>query len=167
VHDWHDWIEHVHHDLLAAPSLLVTECEPDDRLQERLTLERDGIWYAVEWLHWRADRDPLLSSLDILACLPPAISYEEKRSRLAVAREVFLRHVALVKEREQARDKEAEAKVASLSLTPGDSVEHDRFGQGIVQSISGSGAKTEAMIDFGKELGVKRLVLGYAPLKKL
>jgi ATP-dependent DNA helicase UvrD/PcrA len=80
---------------------------------------------------------------------------------------VFLRHVALVKEREQARDKEAEAKVASLSLTPGDSVEHDKFGQGIVQSVSGSGAKTEAMIDFGKELGVKRLVLGYAPPKKL
>jgi DNA helicase-2/ATP-dependent DNA helicase PcrA len=64
------------------------------------------------------------------------------------------------------RESEAELKAVSLSLAPGDTVTHDNYGLGTVVSMSGSGADTEAMIDFGAELGVKHLVLGYAPLKK-
>ena len=46
-------------------------------------------------------------------------------------------------------------------------VSHDKFGLGTVISVSGSGAETEARIDFGEEYGVKHLVLRYAPLAKL
>jgi hypothetical protein len=94
LHDWIDWIEHVQRDLVAGPSLLVTENAPVADLQERLTLEQDGIWYALERLQWRPDVKPYISRLDILVHLPPALSYEAKRSRVAIAREVFLRYTA-------------------------------------------------------------------------
>lgn len=167
VHDWIDWIEHVQRDLVAGPSLLVTEDAPAVDLQEMLTLEQDGIWYALERLQWRPDEKPYISRLNILVHLPPALSYEAKRSRIAIAREVFLRYTALERERKLERERAAELKIVSLSLAPGDSVSHDKFGLGTVVSTSGSGADGEAMIDFGTEFGVKHLVLRYAPLKKL
>ena len=53
-----------------------------------------------------------------------------------------------------------------LSLSPGDRVTHQKFGLGTVVSVSGSGDKGEATIDFGTS-GVKRLLLRYAPVEKL
>ena len=55
----------------------------------------------------------------------------------------------------------------SLSLAPGDKVTHDTYGLGTIVSTSGSGTGAEAIIDFGVEVGVKRLVSAYAPLQKL
>jgi len=52
------------------------------------------------------------------------------------------------------------------ALTPGDRVNHDKFGLGTVVSADGYGDSAEAKIDFGS-LGVKHLVLRYAPLEKL
>jgi DNA helicase-2/ATP-dependent DNA helicase PcrA len=52
------------------------------------------------------------------------------------------------------------------ALTPGDQVNHDKFGLGTVVSTDGYGDSAEAKIDFGS-LGVKHLVLRYAPLEKL
>jgi DNA helicase-2/ATP-dependent DNA helicase PcrA len=52
------------------------------------------------------------------------------------------------------------------ALTPGDRVNHDKFGLGTVVSTDGYGDSAEAKIDFGS-LGVKHLVLRYAPLEKL
>jgi ATP-dependent DNA helicase UvrD/PcrA len=48
----------------------------------------------------------------------------------------------------------------------GDEVFHDRFGRGVVVSIGGSGAGTEATVHFAEE-GAKRLMLAYAPLRKV
>jgi Domain of unknown function (DUF4263) len=166
-HDWIDWIEHVQRDLVSGPSLLVTENAPDDRLQGRLTLEQDGIWYTLERLQWHRDREPYISSLNVLVYLPPAVSYEEKRSRVAVARGVFERYVALEREKALEQKRRDERTVTALSLTPGDMVSHDKFGLGIVISVSGSGAETEARIGFGEDYGVKHLVLRHAPLTKL
>jgi hypothetical protein len=165
--DWEEWIDHVAHTLDADRSLLVTEIAPDEDLRARLTLERDGIWYAIEWIRLRHSEELRLGRIDILVHLPQAINYHEKRNRVAVAREVFRRNITLDRERKLQREREAELKVISLSLTPGDRVEHTKFGFGTVQSTSGSGTKAEAMIDFGEDLGVKRLVLLYAPLKKV
>jgi DNA helicase-2/ATP-dependent DNA helicase PcrA len=53
------------------------------------------------------------------------------------------------------------------ALTPGDRVNHDRFGLGTVVSTDGWGDSAEAKIDFGGSYGVKHLVLRYAPLEKL
>jgi len=52
-------------------------------------------------------------------------------------------------------------------LTPGDRVNHDKFGLGTVVSADGYGDAAEAKIDFGGDYGVKHLVLRYAPLEKL
>jgi DNA helicase II / ATP-dependent DNA helicase PcrA len=53
------------------------------------------------------------------------------------------------------------------ALTPGDRVNHDKFGLGTVVSTDGYGDSAEAKIDFGGSYGVKHLVLRYAPLEKL
>jgi DNA helicase-2/ATP-dependent DNA helicase PcrA len=53
------------------------------------------------------------------------------------------------------------------ALTPGDRVNHDKFGLGTVVSADGHGDSAEAKIDFGGDYGIKHLVLRYAPLEKL
>ena len=50
---------------------------------------------------------------------------------------------------------------------PGDRVAHDTFGLGRVRSTAGFAETAQAEIDFGGEVGVKRLLLRYAPIEKL
>lgn len=166
--DWKEWIDHVIRDLDAKYSLLVTEIAPADSLQEILSLERDGTWYASDCFDRRGET--WLLRLDILVCLPPAITYEEKRNRVAAAREVFQRyipHPAVKREKKLKAEREAELKIISLSLTPGDTVTHDVYGLGTVVSTFGSGSESEAAIDFGTKFGLKHLLLAYAPLHRL
>ena len=56
---------------------------------------------------------------------------------------------------------------AIVSLKPGDRVTHDAFGLGTVVRVEGEGDKSLAHVDFGDDLGVKRLLLRYAPVVKL
>jgi DNA helicase II / ATP-dependent DNA helicase PcrA len=53
------------------------------------------------------------------------------------------------------------------SLSPGDRVTHDAFGMGRVVAVRGVDASAEAEVDFGDEVGSKRLLLRYAPIVKL
>jgi DNA helicase-2/ATP-dependent DNA helicase PcrA len=53
------------------------------------------------------------------------------------------------------------------SLHPGDRVTHDAFGMGLVVTVRGAAESAEAEVDFGDELGRKRLLLRYAPVVKL
>ena len=55
---------------------------------------------------------------------------------------------------------------APLQVGIGEEVFHERFGRGVVTSVSGHGANAEATIEFTEE-GPKRLLLAYAPLKKI
>ena len=50
------------------------------------------------------------------------------------------------------------------SLSPGDRVTHDAFGMGTVVAVRGADSSAEAEVDFGDEVGRKRLLLRYAPL---
>ena len=52
-----------------------------------------------------------------------------------------------------------------VAVSAGDTVYHDRWGEGVVLSVSGSGQRTEATISFS-DLGEKRVLLAYAPLAK-
>lgn len=52
-------------------------------------------------------------------------------------------------------------------LAPGDRVNHDTFGFGLVVATAGMGDSAEATVDFGADTGTKRLLLRYAPLEKL
>ncbi|WP_392544657.1 DNA helicase PcrA [Oryzobacter telluris] len=54
-----------------------------------------------------------------------------------------------------------------IALAAGDRVTHDSYGMGTVVRTLGEGDKTQAEVDFGGELGVKRFVLRFAPLEKL
>ncbi|HET7529552.1 MAG TPA: DNA helicase PcrA [Mycobacteriales bacterium] len=53
------------------------------------------------------------------------------------------------------------------SLSPGDRVSHDSFGLGRVVAVRGAAEQAEADVDFGADVGTKRLLLRYAPLAKL
>jgi DNA helicase-2/ATP-dependent DNA helicase PcrA len=52
-------------------------------------------------------------------------------------------------------------------LSVGDRVNHDAFGLGRVVAVRGANESTEAEVDFGGDVGTKRLLLRYAPLAKL
>ncbi|MGL5818645.1 MAG: DNA helicase PcrA [Phycicoccus sp.] len=54
-----------------------------------------------------------------------------------------------------------------IPLAAGDKVTHDTYGLGSVVRTIGEGERTQAEVDFGGELGVKRFVLRFAPLEKL
>jgi DNA helicase-2/ATP-dependent DNA helicase PcrA len=68
-------------------------------------------------------------------------------------------------ERDQRRSQGAQQR-KTIEITPGDTVHHDRFGEGVVVSVTGRGGDAEATIAF-EDVGEKRLILSYAPLKKL
>jgi DNA helicase II / ATP-dependent DNA helicase PcrA len=51
-------------------------------------------------------------------------------------------------------------------VAAGDTVLHDRFGEGVVVAVSGRGHDAEAVIRF-EDQGEKRLLLAYAPLKRV
>jgi DNA helicase-2/ATP-dependent DNA helicase PcrA len=51
-------------------------------------------------------------------------------------------------------------------VTAGDTVVHDKWGEGVVLQISGSGTDAEATVRF-EDAGEKRLLLAYAPLTRV
>jgi len=51
-------------------------------------------------------------------------------------------------------------------ISAGDTVRHDRWGEGVVLTVSGSGSDAEATVRF-EEAGEKRLLVAYAPLRKV
>jgi len=51
------------------------------------------------------------------------------------------------------------------AVAAGDTVFHDKWGEGVVISVMGAGSRAEATIAFG-EVGEKRLLLAYAPVTK-
>jgi DNA helicase-2/ATP-dependent DNA helicase PcrA len=52
------------------------------------------------------------------------------------------------------------------AIQPGDTVIHERFGEGVVLAVSGDGEDAEARVAFS-DVGEKNLLLAYAPLKKV
>jgi len=52
------------------------------------------------------------------------------------------------------------------AIVAGDTVQHERWGEGVVVTTSGYGDDAEATIRFG-EVGEKRVLLAYAPLRKI
>jgi DNA helicase-2/ATP-dependent DNA helicase PcrA len=52
------------------------------------------------------------------------------------------------------------------AIVAGDTVQHERWGEGVVVTTSGYGDDAEATIRFG-EVGEKRVLLSYAPITKV
>ncbi|MBM3926114.1 MAG: AAA family ATPase [SAR202 cluster bacterium] len=55
----------------------------------------------------------------------------------------------------------------ALVLRAGDKVKHSIFGEGVVVGLKGQGGDQEATVVFKNDIGMKRLLLSYAPLEKL
>ena len=53
-----------------------------------------------------------------------------------------------------------------LGLRVGDDVRHEKFGDGVIVDIEGSGDKAEAVVRF-RDVGEKRLLLAWAPLQRV
>jgi DNA helicase II / ATP-dependent DNA helicase PcrA len=53
-----------------------------------------------------------------------------------------------------------------LQISAGDTVLHDKWGEGVVLTVSGSGTDAEATVRF-EDAGEKRLLVAYAPLRKV
>jgi DNA helicase-2/ATP-dependent DNA helicase PcrA len=53
-----------------------------------------------------------------------------------------------------------------LGLKIGDDVAHDKWGEGVIIDMEGTGDRAEAVVNF-PDVGEKRLLLAWAPLKKL
>jgi DNA helicase-2/ATP-dependent DNA helicase PcrA len=53
-----------------------------------------------------------------------------------------------------------------LAVGPGDSVIHEKWGEGVVLSIAGSGSDAQARVAF-EDVGEKQLILAYAPLRRV
>jgi DNA helicase II / ATP-dependent DNA helicase PcrA len=60
----------------------------------------------------------------------------------------------------------AVARRPPVAISAGDSVIHERWGEGVVLTVSGMGDDAEATITFS-DVGEKRVLLAYAPLKKV
>ncbi len=53
-----------------------------------------------------------------------------------------------------------------LQISAGETVVHDKWGEGVVLTVSGSGTDAEATVSF-QDAGEKRLLVAYAPLRRL
>jgi DNA helicase-2/ATP-dependent DNA helicase PcrA len=53
-----------------------------------------------------------------------------------------------------------------VSISAGDTVVHDKWGEGVVVNVEGGGGEALATIRFD-DVGEKRLLLGYAPLRRV
>jgi DNA helicase-2/ATP-dependent DNA helicase PcrA len=53
-----------------------------------------------------------------------------------------------------------------LAIAPGDTVVHEKWGEGVVITVDGVGGDAQARISFA-DVGEKNVLLGYAPLKKI
>ncbi len=54
----------------------------------------------------------------------------------------------------------------AIEIGPGDTVLHDRWGEGVVLAVSGMGSDARATVVF-EDVGEKHLALAYAPLKRV
>ncbi len=58
------------------------------------------------------------------------------------------------------------AEPARIPLTVGEIVRHPVFGEGVVQEVQGSGEDEQASVNFGGNVGLKRLLVSLAPLQR-
>src|SRR4051794_6243571 len=77
-----------------------------------------------------------------------------------------IRNSAPVSERPVASAPSGARGADQIGLRIGDDVTHERFGEGVIVDIQGSGDKAEALVRF-RDAGEKRLLLSWAPLTRV
>ena len=109
---------------------------------------------------------------EIPAELMMLIGEEEKRGkglgrhRDSVVAHAMRRQTPAVSERPAQQSAAGAHGAEQIGLRVGDDVSHERFGEGVIVDIEGSGDKAEAIVRF-RDVGEKRLLLVWAPLTRL
>ena len=108
--------------------------------------------------------------------IPPelimSIGNEERRGkglgrhRDAVVAHAMRRQSAPASERPESSSPMGAHGAEQIGLRVGDDVTHERFGEGVIVDIEGSGDKAEAIVRF-RDAGEKRLLLVWAPLTRV
>ncbi len=157
--------------------------DPDELEEERrlcyvgITRAEQRLYLCHAWsrmLFGSTDYRPPSRFLDeIPAHLLMAVGQEERRGRgLGAHRETV---VAAAMRRRGGNSGGLHAPTSSttgargaehLGLTVGDDVRHEKFGEGVIVDIEGSGDKAEAVVRF-PDVGEKRLLLAWAPLQRI
>jgi DNA helicase-2/ATP-dependent DNA helicase PcrA len=67
-------------------------------------------------------------------------------------------------EKDEGDEEAVTAAYEGIPVNPGDTVVHDRWGEGVVLAVSGRGSDAQARVAF-EEVGEKQLILAYAPIR--
>jgi DNA helicase-2/ATP-dependent DNA helicase PcrA len=99
-----------------------------------------------------------------------AVGEEEKRGRgLGAHREAVVKAAVRRGDRSlptPSRDAVGARGAEQLGLRIGDDVRHEKYGEGVIVDITGTGDKAEARVRFRDEIGEKHLLLSWAPLER-
>jgi DNA helicase-2/ATP-dependent DNA helicase PcrA len=156
--------------------------DPDELEEERrlcyvgITRAEQRLYLCHAWsrmMFGSTDYRPPSRFLDeIPAELMMLIGEEEKRGKgLGRHRDSVVAH-AMRRQTPAASERPAQQSAAGahgaeqIGLRVGDDVSHERFGEGVIVDIEGSGDKAEAIVRF-RDVGEKRLLLVWAPLTRL
>jgi DNA helicase-2/ATP-dependent DNA helicase PcrA len=152
--------------------------DPDELEEERrlcyvgITRAEQRLYLCHAWsrmLFGTTDYRPPSRFLDeIPAELLMAVGQEEKRGRrqgLGEHRENVVAAAMRRRNPDPALTSGASG-AEHLGLKVGDDVRHEKFGDGIIVDIEGSGDKAEAVVRF-PDFGEKRLLLAWAPLQRV
>ena len=118
--------------------------------------------------------DVFIPSFESLTFLPQIHTHDQTRghiSRVVAAEEVWVAEDEgdiVVPDGESVSPIRAavEGRREIPQISAGDTVQHDKWGEGVVLTVSGSGSDAEATVRF-EDAGEKRLLVAYAPLRKV
>lgn len=54
--------------------------------------------------------------------------------------------------------------LSGLDFVSGERVFHEKWGSGMIIDVKGTGFDQELFVDFGENIGIKQLILRYAPI---
>ncbi|MGQ0826110.1 MAG: DNA helicase PcrA [Actinomycetota bacterium] len=153
--------------------------DPDELEEERrlcyvgITRAEQRLYLCHAWsrmLFGTTDYRPPSRFLDeIPAHLMMTVGEDERRGRgFGAHREAVV--AAAVRRRDRAvptpmaRDAGGARGAEQLGLRVGDDVRHEKYGEGVIVDIQGTGDKAEARVQFRDGVGEKHLLLSWAPL---
>ncbi|HTL83818.1 MAG TPA: 3'-5' exonuclease, partial [Acidimicrobiia bacterium] len=156
--------------------------DPDELEEERrlcyvgITRAEQRLYLCHAWsrmMFGSTDYRPPSRFLDEIPTeLMMVIGEQEKRGkglgrhRDSVVAHAMRRQAPAVSERPSGAPAAGAHGAEEMGLRIGDDVSHERFGEGVIVDIEGSGDKAEAVVRF-RDAGEKRLLLVWAPLTRL
>jgi superfamily I DNA/RNA helicase len=157
--------------------------DPDELEEERrlcyvgITRAEQRLYLCHAWSRMMFGSTDYRPPSRFLDEIPPeltmAIGEEEKRGKGLGRHRDSVVAAAIRRQNVPADEPPAHAEPAGargadqIGLRVGDDVSHERFGEGVIVDIEGSGDKAEAIVRFRGDAGEKRLLLVWAPLTRV